>query len=43
MSMAAVTIGPAAAAAAVLNAVVVLAVVTGRPDATGVDLVAVVV
>lgn len=41
-SMAAVTMGPAAAAAAVLNEVVTLALVTGRPDATGVDLVAVV-
>lgn len=42
MSMAAVTIGPAAPAAAVPNEVVTLAVVTGRPDPTGVDLVAVV-
>ncbi|KAH6609781.1 hypothetical protein Trco_003127 [Trichoderma cornu-damae] len=33
-SMAAVTMGPAAAAAAVLNEVVVLEVGTGRPDAT---------
>lgn len=42
MSMAAVTIGPAAAAAAVLNEVVGLAVVTGRPDPIGAELVVVV-